>query len=392
MADYLGDFKEDSTHYFLWDSNDGDGASITRATDGTVTVWKEGDSTSASTTGVTDAEDEGVTGLHRVSLVLTDAFYATGKDYTVVLLGAVIDGQTVNAVLAEFSIENRETKLRGLAAASAGKLDDMLDGTGGTGLWLNAITISGAATGISVTGTTAAVSLTGGTTGIGLDINGGSSSGNAVTIDSNNGSGIYVVGTSYGLGIESSGSSGVLFKSTGGAGHALELEANGSGAGIYATGGATGDGMTLIGQGGAYDLNADIQGAVSGAVGSIGASGIVAATFGAGAINAAAIANAAIDNATFAADVGSTAYATNIIALAVRKALDEIKLDHLLAVADADDVVDNAALAKLASTDGDWSKFVDTTDSLQSIRDALVAGIVRVLADDGGKLKRRKDA
>lgn len=40
----------------------------------------------------------------------------------------------------------------------------------------------------------------------------------------------------------------------------------------------------------------------------------------AGAITATAIANAAIDNATFAADVGSTAYATNIIALAADKA------------------------------------------------------------------------
>jgi len=50
---------------------------------------------------------------------------------------------------------------------------------------------------------------------------------------------------------------------------------------------------------------------------------IVAATFAAGAITAAAIADAAIDNATFAADVGSTVYATNIIALATRKALDD---------------------------------------------------------------------
>ena len=41
-----------------------------------------------------------------------------------------------------------------------------------------------------------------------------------------------------------------------------------------------------------------------------------------GAITAAKIADAAIDNATFAADVGSTAYATNIIALAAKKAID----------------------------------------------------------------------
>jgi hypothetical protein len=43
-------------------------------------------------------------------------------------------------------------------------------------------------------------------------------------------------------------------------------------------------------------------------------------------ITAAGIAAGAIDNATFAADVGSTAYATNIIALAVDKALDNLGL------------------------------------------------------------------
>jgi len=112
-------------------------------------------------------------------------------------------------------------------------------------------------------------------------------------------------------------------------------------------------------------------GSVTGAVGSVGAGGIAAATFAAGAIDAAAIAAAAIDNATFAADVGSTAYATNIIALAVRKALDEIKLDHLVAVADADDVVDDSIIAKMSSLAGtaDWSAFDNTTDSLQAIRD-----------------------
>lgn len=91
----------------------------------------------------------------------------------------------------------------------------------------------------------------------------------------------------------------------------------------------------------------------------------------AGLITAAAIANAAIDNATFAADVGSTAYATNIIALAVRKALDEIRLEHLVAVADADDVVDSSIIAKLASKGAtpDWSTFVNTTDALEAIRD-----------------------
>jgi hypothetical protein len=44
-------------------------------------------------------------------------------------------------------------------------------------------------------------------------------------------------------------------------------------------------------------------------------------------ITAAAIADAAIDNATFASDVGSTAFATNIVALAVFKALDSAITD-----------------------------------------------------------------
>ncbi len=36
-----------------------------------------------------------------------DVFYAPRHDYSIVLVGAVIDGETVNAVLATFSIENR---------------------------------------------------------------------------------------------------------------------------------------------------------------------------------------------------------------------------------------------------------------------------------------------
>ena len=42
-----------------------------------------------------------------LSINTSDAFYAAGHDYTVVLTGAVIDGQTVNTVLAAFSIEHR---------------------------------------------------------------------------------------------------------------------------------------------------------------------------------------------------------------------------------------------------------------------------------------------
>jgi len=105
---YLGDYKEDSTLYFCWDTNDRYGASITRATNGTVKVYKD-DGANESTAGITDTEDfDSLTGVHNCKIDLSaDAFYATGHDYSVVLAGATIDGQTVNAVLAMFSIENR---------------------------------------------------------------------------------------------------------------------------------------------------------------------------------------------------------------------------------------------------------------------------------------------
>lgn len=128
-------------------------------------------------------------------------------------------------------------------------------------------------------------------------------------------------------------------------------------------------------------------GSVTGSVGSVAAGGIAAASFAAGAITAAVIADAAIDNATFAADVGSTSYATNVIALAADKAIVQQKLDHLVAVADNDDVVNDSIIAHLAASDGDWSGFDDASDSLEALRDnlALEAGgnLAAVLADTG---------
>lgn len=65
----------------------------------------------------------------------------------------------------------------------------------------------------------------------------------------------------------------------------------------------------------------------------------------------------------------------------VDTALTDIKLDHLIAVADADDVVDDSVIGKMASTDGDWSNFAKADDSLQSIRDntgAAGAGLTAI--------------
>lgn len=53
----------------------------------------------------------------------------------------------------------------------------------------------------------------------------------------------------------------------------------------------------------------------------------------------------------------------------VNDALVALKLDHLVAVADGDDPVDNSIVAKLAAGDGDWSGFVPADDSQEAIRD-----------------------
>lgn len=64
----------------------------------------------------------------------------------------------------------------------------------------------------------------------------------------------------------------------------------------------------------------------------------------------------------------------------VNDALVALNLDHLVAVADSDDVADNSIIGKLASTDGDWSNFAASTDSLQSIRDYTAEGIPKSTA------------
>jgi hypothetical protein len=76
-------------------------------------------------------------------------------------------------------------------------------------------------------------------------------------------------------------------------------------------------------------LTTTFTGNVTGSVGSVSTGGITSASFAAGAINAAAIADSAIDNATFAADVGSTAFATNTISQSVFKALDSAITDAI---------------------------------------------------------------
>jgi len=114
---YLGDFKENAAFSFFWDTNDRSGASITRATKGTLKIYC-GWGAPTATDGITDTEDV-VTGVHWCQIdILAAIMCAPGHDYAVVLEGAVIDGQTVNAVLANFSVENRPVSDLQLAKAA----------------------------------------------------------------------------------------------------------------------------------------------------------------------------------------------------------------------------------------------------------------------------------
>lgn len=103
---YVGDFVLGSNVRCMWNSFNASGASVTRATNGTI-AWYEDFNTTQSTTGVTDTEDfDAQTGMHAILIAATSGNgFEANKEYHVALSGATIDGQTVNAELCSFSIE-----------------------------------------------------------------------------------------------------------------------------------------------------------------------------------------------------------------------------------------------------------------------------------------------
>jgi hypothetical protein len=126
----LGDVAVGVTVYIPWNTNGADGASITRSVDGSIRVYKDDSTTQRSSgAGITDNEDfDGITGTHLLKIDLSDntdaGFYATGHNYTVMLVAATIDGKTVNAWIGTFSIENRSA----LRPTTAGRTLDVSSG------------------------------------------------------------------------------------------------------------------------------------------------------------------------------------------------------------------------------------------------------------------------
>jgi len=107
MGPYLGDFTAGSILAFTWDTNDHNGASIAPTVAGVISVYKD-DNLVQSVAGITDVRAfDGLVGIHNCKIDTADVFYAAGHNYHVVLSACTIDGQVVNATLAEFSIENR---------------------------------------------------------------------------------------------------------------------------------------------------------------------------------------------------------------------------------------------------------------------------------------------
>jgi len=108
------------------------------------------------------------------------------------------------------------------------------------------------------------------------------------------------------------------------------------------------------------------------------ADALVAATFNTGAFTADAFAADAFVAATFATDsIAADALAADAlteIQASADAALVAQKLDHLVNVADADDVENDSIVAKLAASDGDWSGFSEATDSLEALRDHVGDG------------------
>ena len=111
MVINLGDYPAGAILDFKWNTNAVAGESITRATNGSIRIYKGNSAVErTSAAGITDTEDfDALTGLHHLRIDLSDntdaGFYAAGNEYQVVLVGAVIDGKTINAVIAIFSIE-----------------------------------------------------------------------------------------------------------------------------------------------------------------------------------------------------------------------------------------------------------------------------------------------
>lgn len=115
---YLGDFAEDATVYVPLTTHAAAGGAVAPSTAfeaADIRIYKNGSATEKTTTnGITMTSPfDSVTGLHAITIDTSNdtgdsGFWTTAADYWVVLVpDETVDSQTVVAVVATFSIENR---------------------------------------------------------------------------------------------------------------------------------------------------------------------------------------------------------------------------------------------------------------------------------------------
>ncbi len=240
----LGDFPTGATVYCPWTTNAQDGHAITRSTNGTISVYKE-NNTTQSTTGVTDTEDfDANTGSHLVAIDTSadGTFYAAGKEFWVLLTGSTVDTITpVVSVLCTFSLE----RSGGALALIKARLPNATPGAAG---------------GVFIAGTNAATTITS-ASGAALTLSGTSSAkalsittagADAVSITPTAGSGLVITanGTSK-HGVDISGG-------TGGTSDGMKLSAGTGGVALRATTGITVDACTGCSSAGGLTLEDNI--------------------------------------------------------------------------------------------------------------------------------------
>jgi len=122
MSVFVGDFLRGDNVDLWWDSANSLGAAANPSSAGTVFVCVSLNSSTNTQVGVTLTS--GIfTGIHsvRISTASATSFFLPERNFSVVAQGYTVDGQSVNKVLGQFSIENRyETGLIRRGTLTAG--------------------------------------------------------------------------------------------------------------------------------------------------------------------------------------------------------------------------------------------------------------------------------
>jgi hypothetical protein len=115
-AGWVGEFAEDATFDFKFNTYSQAGALITLVGTPVVSVYKTNNTTETTTGPTLPVDFDTRTGCHNVRMDLSDAFYATGSDYYVAITTGTVDGDSVvGAIVGSFSIEHRFSEVNVVA-------------------------------------------------------------------------------------------------------------------------------------------------------------------------------------------------------------------------------------------------------------------------------------